>query len=155
MPETKVEKKQDEQAEAIRKDGLYAATEEADNAIAVSDENYVGVEPSLANYAYDEQKPLAGDDSDEKKIFDRLAEENANLASRSVVTTRRGTISGGTVHPSERGARPGLVQGGNQTGTDVRADVAKSGTTTAATTGENDAAKAEVAKGNTPAPAKD
>lgn len=167
MPENEDNNKAEEQAEAIRKDGRWAATEGDDNAVYASDENYVGTEPERQNYAYEEQKPLAGEvDGDtpdalkaEKELFDRVAEENANLASRAVVTTRRGTVAGGAPHPTERGARPGYVEGGNREAVDVGRSATKGDSEGGTDTGvrsapQNEKAQAEVAKGNTPAPAK-
>lgn len=169
MPENEDNKQAaEEQAVKIAEDGRWAATEGDDNAIYTSDENYVGTEPERQNYAYETDKPLAaevGDDATdaqkaEKELFDRVAEENAVLASTGTTVTRRGTFSEGVVHPTERGDRPGFVQGSNREGVDTDPTKARS-TSADRETGKqenpsdtNPAMKAEVAKGNTPAPAK-
>jgi hypothetical protein len=67
--------------EAILADGRFAAQEDGDNAIDVSNSEYIGVSPEYQNSAYDTDKPIQADGDD--PVADRAkasAEELSNLA---------------------------------------------------------------------------
>lgn len=105
MPPKVDTKNQEKQAEEVLKNGLYAALEGDDNAVAVSDENFVGTEEDRKDFAYDIDAPLAGeyedDENPEKKVFEAAAKREAEMAARGPVSDRTG-FSPNLTHPSER-----------------------------------------------------
>lgn len=85
--------------EVVAKEGFFAATENDDNSVAVS-EPYAGVSPEYMNHANDTDKPLLSEDEEQRKIEEAAAAREAERAEAATKTGWRG-YEVDTPHPSE------------------------------------------------------
>lgn len=99
MP-TNAEKKAEAQREETLAKGSYAALEDGDNAIDVSNEEYIGVNPEYKNHAYDTEAPLATSSKDDKET---AAIEERAKAYEAEFTDLEVNRAGHTIGPHRAG----------------------------------------------------
>lgn len=99
MP-TKAEREAEAAREQALKEGRFAAAESDDNAVAVSEEGYVGVSPEYRNHAYDTEAPLKSEDGDAVKLEEAAKANEIEREKESAKVGHRG-YEPNTPHPSE------------------------------------------------------
>lgn len=90
----------EERRQAELADGRFAAQESEDNAIAVSNDAFVGVSPEYANYANEQDAPLKSEDPDQAALEDAAREDMLRKAIPADQSNVNGYVPS-TPHPSE------------------------------------------------------
>lgn len=84
----------------ILEKGRFAVHEDGDNAIAVSDDDFIGATEEYQNYGLDVLQPYAAEEGPEKALEERAKEYAERMKVSNV--GRHGFDVSDTVHPSKR-----------------------------------------------------
>lgn len=87
--------------ERVLTDGRFAVAESDDNAIATSDDDFIGIAPEYQEYADDRFAPLPADGGPEEDLEQRAKDNQAELDKQATTGNNRTGYSPSAPHPSD------------------------------------------------------